>query len=255
MRGINACANQAVAHIIARAQGALYVRAIVRVHIHGKIYARGLCRGHKPVYHGLVVRAAGIFRTDGHLLFCAAKPIAYAAHIDTDGLGDALRHAGAAAVAHLFKHSDMVPNGARRFFGTPGKALGMCQQNGHAELVIQKTAFDVTAFGDGGARVKTGNVARADAQRQHIFFGGNVFVQHKFHGIERAFFVRIFAIHMHRGVLQLERAGEHLAAARGKAHVFGLGVVGVQPAQRRQAQAAVRLYLGHHGAQRIQVRL
>ena len=52
------------------------------------------------------------------------------------------------------------------------------EQDPDAELIIQKTAFDVARFRDNGARIETDNIPHVDPERFSILPGTDRFIQH-----------------------------------------------------------------------------
>ena len=225
------------------------------VHVHRKVRPGPPGRGDEGGHHVVVVRPAGVLGADGHLGLRAAKAVAHAAHVHADGLAHPRRDAARPAVAHLFKHGDMVPYPPRRAHRPLGHPPGQPQQDGHRELIVQKAALDIARWGDDRAGVKAHDVPGEDAQGPGVLRGGHLLVQHYLHLIPAALGVGIAAVDVDGGVLELERPGVSLALPGIDAHVLRLGVVGLHAPQGGQAQAAPLGDLRHHAAQGVGVGL
>ena len=158
-------------------------------------------------------------------------------------------------MANLLKYGDVLPHRPPGGLAALLQCAGIAQQDGHAQLVVQETALDVAALGDGGAGVKADDVAVFDAQGVDLGLGEDHLVQQNLHGIPAALGLGVVAVHMHRGIGQLAHAGVDLSVPGVDAHVLGLGVVGVHAAQSGKPQPAVGLHAAHHAAQSIQMGL
>ena len=223
------------------------------VDVHGEVRPGLLRRGDEGGHHLVVIGAAGVLGADGHLRLLTRQPVAHAAHVHADGLGDAGGHGGGAAVPHLLKDGDVMPHPAVQGGLALGQTFGLRQQDGHGQLVVQKTALDIAGGGDGGAGVEADQIAGHDAQRAGLLGGGDVLVDDHLHGVPRAGGGGVIAVDVDGGVLELEGTGVGLALPGDDADVFRLAVVGLHPAEGGEPQAAGSGDLCHHAAQRVQM--
>ena len=186
MRRIHARTNEAVAEIIARAEGCLHVAAVTRIDIHGIRRAHLLRRRNQPAHHVVVIRPAAVLRADGNHALVASQSLADTAHIHRDGLCHTCRNARAAAVTDFLKRSDMHIDGALRRDTFFLQISGIAKQNADAQLVVEEAALDVAALRHAGARLEADVIARADAQLLHVVRAFHRLVEHDFNGVKRA---------------------------------------------------------------------
>ena len=111
--------------------------------------------------------------------------------------------------------------------------LCISQENSHTQLVIQKTALDVTAVCDGSSGIKANNVSHPDPQFFRVLCRPNLFVQHYLHGIVLSLGIIVLSVHMDGGIVQLEGSLENTVKPGDDPTIFRLRIVGVHPAKRR----------------------
>ena len=105
--GVDAGADEAVAHVIARPEGGLHVGAVVGIDVHGVVSA-GFPGGFDELSHYFVaVGAAGVLGADGDLLLGAGQAVADTAHVYGNGFCDTCGNGGAATVPHFFVYGYM----------------------------------------------------------------------------------------------------------------------------------------------------
>ena len=134
-----------------------------------------------------------------------------------------------------------------------GKIFGKAQQNTHAELVVQKTAFQVAGRRAAGAGVEAHKVPHLNAQLPGVLGGGDVLVRHDLHGVIAALGGAVLPVDMDGGIAQLAGAVVDLAGTGVDTDVFRFGIVRLHAAHRRQAETTAALDLGDHCAQGITV--
>lgn len=131
----------------------------------------------------------------------------------------------------------------------------VAEQNGNAEFVVQKAAFNIARFCDPCARLKADDVANGDPERLRVLFLSDVFIEDDLHAVESASLFAVLPIDMDGGVLKLEAALENAAELCDDADIFGLHIVRFEPAERTHAQSAVFADLTDHAPERVNVRL
>ena len=253
--GVNACADETVADVHAAAQGGFHIRAVVGIHIH-RIVSTGFLGGIDELTHHFIgVRAAGVLGANGDLLFGAVQSVTHTAHIHGNGFCHPSGNGCRAAVTYFLVNGDVHIGLAAGHDAVVAEVLGKAQQDANAQLVIQKTALEIAAWGATGTGLEAHNVTHLDAQLFGIVGRADILVQHHFHSVERPFCIGILSVYMDRGVTQLASAVDDLAGAGVDPHIFRFAVVGVHAAERGKAQAAVALYSGNHCTQGIGMRL
>lgn len=251
--GVHARADQAVAHIVARADGNGGVRRVAVVGVHGVVDARLLRAADELVGELAVVGAALVLGADGHLTLRAADIVAHAAHVHGQQLDRVGGNAARAAVTDLLKDGEEHIDAALELDALLADPLGKRQNRHDRGLVVKIAALDVARPGDAQARLEGDRVAGQDAHLFHVLRRFHVVVEHDLHiFVEVALLVRL-GIDVHRGVAELKRALVGAVEARDDPHVFRLGVVHVER-HIGDGETAVRLDILHDRAQRVRVR-
>ena len=196
-----------------------------------------------------------VLGADGHLELIASQARAHAAHVHAEGLRDPGGHAGGRAVAHLLEYGDMVPHPAVQAPVPRRGLLGLGQQNGYGELVVQEPALDESGGGHHGPGIKADNVPGHDPQGLHVRRGADLLVNDHLHIVIAAAGVVVLGVDVDGGVFQLEGAGVGLPGPGDDAHILRLPVVGVHAPQVGQMQPPGGGDLLHHAAQGVQMSL
>ena len=132
-----------------------------------------------------------------------------------------------------------------------GDGPGQLQQHSRAELIIQKTAADIAGGRYPRPGIQANNVAVLYAQRQHVFFTLDVFVQQDLQRFNVALALFQLAVHVNGGVLHFHHAGILTAVPGDDGHIFRLHGLTGGASQQSKAQSAIGFDLPHHQAQRI----
>ena len=127
----------------------------------------------------------------------------------------------------------------------------IAKQNRCTEFIVQETAFDVAAVGNGCPGVKGYNVAGHDSKGLGIFFGSYLFVRQHFYGIKGSSCLVVFSVYMDRGIAELTGAFINLSGTGDNTAVFRLRIVGIHTAKRGKRQTAVCFNFTNHGAKGI----
>ena len=101
------------------------------------------------------------------------------------------------------------------------------KQNSGAELVIQKTALDVTGLRDAGPGIHADEGTVLNTQCLDIFPGRYLFIQQDFHGVKSSLGLLIIVVDMDGSIRQLYGAFVYFAVQRIDTAVLGLDIVGV----------------------------
>ncbi len=158
-------------------------------------------------------------------------------------------------MAHLLVDGDVGPHGAGRLDAGVLEILGVAQQNGHAQLVVQEAALDIAALCDAGAGLEADDVAHGYAQLFGVFPGPHVLIQHDLHGAPVPLGIIVLAVDVDGGVNELAGALQNSVELGDHPDVLALGIVGVHAAQPGDLQPSVGLDLADHAAQGVCVGL
>ena len=140
----------------------------------------------KGGYQVIIIRSAGIFGTDRYHPFCTAKIGTDTAHIYGKHFFG-IRRNKTSAVSHFLIDCKQQRNFTVQFPVFIPDSPGEAEKDSSRELVIQKTAFDVSTFGNNCAGIHGDDVSGLNAEGQNIFFGGYIFIQQNFHVLFQSF--------------------------------------------------------------------
>ena len=112
MGGVHARTDQAVAHIVARADGDGSVRRVAVVGVYRVVDARVLRAADELVGELAVVGTALVLGADGHLTLCAADVVAHTAHVYGEQFDRVVGNAARTAVTDLLEHGEEHVNAA-----------------------------------------------------------------------------------------------------------------------------------------------
>ena len=154
-------------------------------------------------------------------------------------------------MAHLFVHGEVeidLPGGGH----TPVlQLLGVGQQNGCTELVIQKPALDVAGLRHYGTGIKANHIPLADAQSSRVLGGLHRLINDNLHTLEFPSLAGVIRVHMDGGVIKLQASGVHSVKAGIDPAVLSLAVLRLQAAHRGKHQPSVSLDGLDHSPQGI----
>ena len=185
------------------------------------------CSLDQPFDHIIMIRSVAVLDADGYLTIRAFQPLSDATHIYGQQFLHIFRSGSAGTVTHFLEDRDMLVDLTGQLQILVFYIFCEAKQNSGAELVIQKTALDVTGLRDAGPGIHADEGTILNTQCLDIFPGRYLFIQQDFHGIEGTLGLLVIAVDMDGSIRQLYGAFVYFAVQRIDTAVLGLDIVGV----------------------------